>query len=216
MSVTGASPPQNNNTPVRELLQKSALLAVGLVGPPGAGKTSLVEATARQLRGKVRLGVITINPAAERDADRVSRYCSHVEAVCTARPDPTMILSVLKRFQLSKLDVLLMDLLATPDEIPHLGQDITVAVLSVGAGDDKAPLYADLLRNASALILNKADLQRHVMFDRGAFWADVHRINPELDLMEVSAFENRGVDRWLAWLDKRRLEKNPQGKPLEA
>jgi hydrogenase nickel incorporation protein HypB len=140
----------------------------------------------------------------------VSRYCEQVEAVCTARPDMSTILSVLPRFQLSKLDILLMDTMATMEEIPDLGQDITVAVLSVGAGDDKAPLYAELLRRADALILNKADLQRHVMFDKGAFWADVRRINPELVLMEVSAFENRGVDRWLAWLDRRRSEKKAQ------
>src|SRR5437660_1581863 len=66
-------------------LLKAPVLAVGLVGPTGAGKTSLAEVTARQLRGKARLGVIIVNPAAERDADRVSRYCDHVETVCAAR-----------------------------------------------------------------------------------------------------------------------------------
>ena len=215
MSTSGAPSPEHQVPLPRDILQKSPLLAVGLVGPPGAGKTSLVEATARQLRGKVRLGVITVNPAAERDADRVSRYCDQVEAVCTAHPDLDTILSILPRFQLSKLDVLLMDTMATIDEIPRLSQDITVAVLSVGAGDDKAPLYAALLRHADALILNKADLQRHVMFDRGAFWTDVRHINPDLDFMEVSAFENRGVDRWLAWLDKRRQEKLARHKSCE-
>jgi Ni2+-binding GTPase involved in maturation of urease and hydrogenase len=65
----------------RDLLARARVLAVALVGPPGAGKTALIEATARQLRGKARVAVVAMNPAAERDADRVSRYCEQAEAV---------------------------------------------------------------------------------------------------------------------------------------
>jgi len=212
MAATASEPKTSPSLP-RDVLAKSPLLAVGLVGPTGAGKTSLVEATARQLRGKARLGVITVNPAAERDADRVSRYCDQVEAVRTASADLDAIMSVLPRFNLDELDLLLMDAIAPLDGVPFFGQDITVAVLSVAAGDDKAPLYSDLLTHADALILNKCDLTRHVMFDRGVFGADVRKINADLDLMEVSTYENKGFDRWLSWLDRRRQIKNPNFRP---
>jgi len=214
MSIIHTPLPKIGAPPINPLL-KAPVLAVGLVGPTGAGKTSLVEVTARQLRGKARLGVIIVNPAAERDADRISRYCDHAETVCAARADLDVILPVLPRFDFNELDLLLMDVIAPLDGVPFFGQDATVAVLSVAAGDDKAPLYKDLLTQAQLLILNKADLQRHVMFDRGVFWGDVRRINPDLDLIEVSTYENRGVDRWLTWLDRRRQEKQTHYFPTE-
>jgi hydrogenase nickel incorporation protein HypB len=189
---------------------RAPLLAVGIVGPIGAGKTSLVEATARQLRGKARLGVIIVNPAAERDADRVSRYCDQVHAIRSATADLKLVQVVLPRFDLDGLDLLFIDAIAPLDGVPVFGQDITVAVLSVGAGDDKAVLYSDLLARADALILNKSDLQRHVTFDRGTFWADVRGINPDLELIELSTYENKGFDRWLSWLDRRRQQKDPR------
>jgi Ni2+-binding GTPase involved in maturation of urease and hydrogenase len=54
---------------------RSRVLTVAVVGPPGAGKTGLLEATAKELRGHTRVAVVTVNPAAERDAKRCARHC---------------------------------------------------------------------------------------------------------------------------------------------
>jgi hydrogenase nickel incorporation protein HypB len=197
----------------RAALQKSKLLPVAMVWPPGAGKTALIEATARQLRGHARVAVITVNPAAERDADRVSRYCEQVQAVKTAAPDAHALRAALMRIDLERTDVLFVESLGGIAGPPDLGQDVTVAVLAVSGGDDKAAEYASLLSQSEVLVLSKAELQRHVMFDRGAFRADVHRINPLAELMEVSAFENTGLSRWLAWLERRRQQKDPSLRP---
>jgi len=199
----------------REALQRSKVLAVALVGPPGAGKTALIEATARQLRGKAKVAVITVNPAADRDAERVWRYCEHVQAVKTAAPDACAVRPALQRIDMSHTDIVLIESLGGIGGAPDFGQDLTVTVLAVSGGDDKAAEYATLLSASQALVLSKAELQRHVMFDRGAFRADAHRINPEAELLEVSAFENTGLNRWLAWLERRRQEKNPAFRPSD-
>lgn len=190
-------------------LGKHNVLAVALVGPPGAGKTAILEATARQLRGKARIAVVAINPAAERDADRVSRYCDKVQAIKTSVPDAHAMRAALQGLNLKQIDILFIESLGGISGIPEFGQDATVTVLAVSGGDDKAAEYASLLTESQVLILSKSELQRHVMFDRGAFRADVRRINPLAELMEVSAFEGTGLSRWLAWLDRRRQQKDP-------
>lgn len=195
---------------------KHSVLTVALVGPPGAGKTAILEATARQLRGKARVAVITVNPAADRDADRVSRYCDQVEAIKTAVPDARAMRPALQRLNLDRTDILFIESLGGIIGAPDFGQDATVTVLAVSGGDDKAAEYASLLTESRVLILSKAELQRHVTFDRGAFRADVRRINPLAELMEISAFENTGLSRWLAWLDCRRQDKDPSYRPVAA
>jgi hydrogenase nickel incorporation protein HypB len=200
----------------RELLARARVLAVALVGPPGAGKTALIEATARQLRGKARVAVVAMNPAAERDADRVSRYCEQAEAVNTASPDAAVLRPALKRLDLDHLDIVFIESVGGITGVPDLGQDATVAVLSISGGDDKAAEYGRLLAGSPVLVLTKAELRRHVRFDRGIFRADLQRTNPAAELMEVSAFENTGLPRWLEWLDRRRQLKNPGYHPVPA
>ena len=197
----------------REELARVGVLAVALVGPPGAGKTALIEATARQLRGKARVAVIVANPAAERDVNRICRYCEQVEPVNTPTPDASHVRDALDRIDLTKTDVLFIESVGGITGAPNFGHDQTVTVLAVSGGDDKAMEYARLLAGSSVLLLRKAELQRHVMFDRGAFRADVRRINPEAEVIEVSAFENKGLNRWLTWLDRRRQEKDPTYQP---
>jgi hydrogenase nickel incorporation protein HypB len=199
----------------RALLKAANVLTVALVGPPGAGKTALIEATARQLRGHAHVAVITVNPAADRDANRVSRYCDQVQAVNTAAPDARAVRPVIQRLDLAKTDILFIESLGGIAGAPDFGQDFTVTVLSVAGGDDKAAEYASLLAKSQVLILSKSELRRHVMFDRGVFRADARRINPLAEMLEVSAFENTGLGRWLQWLDQRRQEKNPNYRPSD-
>lgn len=197
-----------------EKRRKSATLVVALVGPPGAGKTALLEATLRQLRGKARVAVVAVNPAAERDADRVSRYCQHSRAVTTATPDSPWVRAALGRIDLSRTDILFIESLGGIAGVPELGQDVTVTVLAVSGGDDKAAEYGQLLSRSPVLVLTKSDLKRHVRFDLGVFRADVRRINPEAELMEVSAFDNTGLNRWLSWIERQRQLKDPRHEPL--
>jgi hydrogenase nickel incorporation protein HypB len=83
-----------------------------------------------------------------------------------------------------------------------LGQDLTLAVFSVAAGDDKAAKHPALVRSADVVLLNKVDLLGRVPFDVAAFRNDVRRINERADVIEISGLHAQGIDRWVAWLRK--------------
>ena len=56
----------------REHCAAAGVLAVNLMGSPGAGKTAVLEATARRLAGRCRLGAIAGDLETDRDADEIS------------------------------------------------------------------------------------------------------------------------------------------------
>lgn len=184
-------------------------LIVALIGPPGSGKTALIEAAVQHLAHKLRVAVITINPAAHRDAERISHYCTQVEAIDSANPDASAISAALAKLHLDQIDLLLIESMGGLGGPPDLGQDHTVCVLSMSGGDDKAAEYSKLLAKSSAVILSKAELKQHVLFDRNIFRSDLKSINPKAELFEISAFGNTGMDLWIKWLLGRYEEKHP-------
>ena len=57
----------------REHFRERHVVAVNLMGSPGAGKTAVLEATARLLAGRARLGALAGDLATDNDADRLAR-----------------------------------------------------------------------------------------------------------------------------------------------
>src|SRR5262249_16821790 len=115
----------------------------------------------------------------------------------------------MERIKLAETDVVFIETLGGIAGTPDFGQDATVAVLAVSGGDDKAAEYAKLLSGSQALILTKSHLRPTLVFPPGAFRADLRRINPQAELIELSAFENTGLDRWSNWLEHARQQKDP-------
>jgi hydrogenase nickel incorporation protein HypB len=204
------------NSRAAESHPRSRVLTVAVIGPPGAGKTGLLEATARELRGKARVAVVTVNPAADRDAARCARHCVQAEAVKTATPNFREVGPALGRIDWANTDIVLIESLGGIGGAPDLGQDVTVTVLGLSGGDDKAAEYAGLLAASPVLILAKGDLRGHVDFDMKAFRADVRRINPLAEIIEVSSLDNSGIAKWAAWLEGKRRQKDPYYQPAES
>ena len=189
----------------RELIHKAKVFAVNVVGGPGCGKTSLIDATIQRLAPHVQVGVIACDIASHRDADRMIRHSEHVVQVNTGEhgiPTATDIRAALEWLSLEDIDILFIENVGTligAAEV-DLGHDATAAVFSVAGGDDKADKHADLVREAGVVVLNKTDLLPAVPFDLDAFRTDVRRLNLRAPICELSALKDDGMESWLAWL----------------
>ena len=198
---------------IRAALSRARVLAVRLIGPPGAGKTQLIQETLKHLPNARRVAVIAVNPAAGRDAARLHGAAGLVEHIDAPIPTAATIWRVLSAHDLTKFDIVLIECAGGLSALPDLGQDASVAVFGVSGGDDKAMEYAALLDRVGAVVLTKIDLRPVVKFDSRVFRADVERINPGAVLHEVSSLSGAGMFSWLHWLNERHAAKRLRDEP---
>jgi hydrogenase nickel incorporation protein HypB len=117
----------------------------------------------------------------------------------------THIRDALRWLNLKWLDLLLIEQVGTlaVANAPEVGQDASVTMFSVAAGDDKADKHPELVQAADAVVLSKVDLLPSVPFDLAAFRRDVARIKPGVELIELSSVKQEGLERWIKWLRSR-------------
>jgi hydrogenase nickel incorporation protein HypB len=80
-----------------------------------------------------------------------------------------------------------------------LGEAAKVAVLSVTEGEDKPLKYPDMFAAASLMLINKIDLLPHVNFDVPRCIEFARRVNPGIEVLQISATRGDGMDAWLDW-----------------
>jgi len=85
-----------------------------------------------------------------------------------------------------------------------LGEAAKVVVLSVTEGEDKPLKYPDMFRAARLLLLNKCDLLPHLSFDIELAESYARRVNPEIEIIRLSASSGEGMQEWLEWLERKR------------
>lgn len=193
----------------REHFTASGVLAVNLMGSPGAGKTAVLEATARMLEGNRRLGVITGDLATHRDAERLHAAgvpCVPITTGSACHLDATLVHRALHDFDWRALEFLVVENvgnLVCP-AVYDLGQAVNVVALSVTEGEDKPLKYPVMFRTADLVLLTKIDLLPYLDVRVEAIADALARVMPAAALLAVSARTGEGIDRWLLWLEARR------------
>jgi len=81
-----------------------------------------------------------------------------------------------------------------------LGEAAKVAILSVTEGEDKPLKYPDMFAAAQLMVLNKIDLLPHVSFNVARCKEYARRVNPGIQILELSATTGEGMGAWLDWL----------------
>lgn len=192
----------------RKIFKSHGLFVINLMSAPGAGKTSLIEATIDRLDG-FRIGVIEGDIAGTDDAERISRFNIPVVQINTGGAchlDANMINEVLSEMPLDDIDILIIENvgnLVCPAEF-KVGEDIKVMLLSITEGHDKPLKYPLMFKESSALLLNKVDLLPHVDVDINKIKRDTLSINPSISIFEISCKTGEGLEEWVRWLKGQR------------
>ena len=193
----------------RDHFRKAGVVAVNLMGSPGAGKTAVLEATAQQL-GERRLGALAGDLATENDATRLRGAGVTAESITTGSTchlDAAMVHRALHHFPWRGLDYLFIENvgnLVCP-AIYDLGQDANVVALSITEGEDKPLKYPVMFRRADLVLITKIDLLPHLPgIDVHRIGANLARVMPQPRYLTLSARTGEGVGLWIDWLMARR------------
>lgn len=200
----------------RQVLREYKIFTVNLLGSPGSGKTSLLEATLGMLKERLRPGVIEGDLSTDRDAARIAAVGAPVTQINTeggCHLDAKMIAKVLPGFNLPELDLLIIENvgnLVCPAAF-DLGEDLKAVVLSIAEGGDKPVKYPRTFLEAAAVVINKIDLLPYCDVDLEQLKKDILHINPGIRIFELSCRQKLGLEPWADWLAEKVRESKAYG-----
>lgn len=188
---------------------------LGVAGPVGTGKSSLIATACRALGEDLQLGVVTndiytdedarfLRAEGVLDADRIRAVetgaCPHT----AIRDDVTANLIAVETLELdhAPLDVVLVEsggdnLTATFS--PAL-VDAQIFVLDVAGGGDVARKGGPGIARADLLVINKTDLAPYVGVDVAAMVRDASAVRGERPVIGLSRTEPESVSALARWI----------------
>ena len=202
---------KNNQLAVynREQFAKQQQLVLNLVSSPGSGKTTLLTESLKRLHGNVPCAVIEGDQQTVNDAERIRATGTPAIQVNTGKGchlDAQMIRDAMQRLPLERNGILFIENvgnLVCPASF-DLGERHKVAVLSVTEGEDKPLKYPHMFAASSLMLLNKIDLLPYLQFDVEKCLDYARQVNPNIEILLVSATSGEGMDEWLNWLETQR------------
>ena len=185
------------------------VLRVGVGGPVGSGKTALVDALCRRLRGRFQIAVVTNDIYTKEDAQFLVRSgalpeerilgvetggCPHTAIREDASANLQAVEELQRRF--SPLDLVLVEsggdnLSATFS--PELS-DLTLYVIDVAAGDKIPRKGGPGITRSDLLIINKIDLAPHVGASLDVMDRDARKMRGDKPFAFTNIKSGEGVD----------------------
>ena len=186
----------------------SSVLRVGLGGPVGSGKTSLLDALCKTMRSEHEIAVVTNDIYTREDADFLVRSqalpASRIMGVETGgcphtaiREDASMNLAAIDKLQAqhAQLDVVFIEsggdnLAATFS--PELA-DLTLYIIDVAQGEEIPRKGGPGITRSDLLVINKTDLAPHVDVSLDVMRHDAARMRGDLPFLLTCVKSGEGV-----------------------
>ncbi|OEV29916.1 Ni/Fe hydrogenase formation protein [Streptomyces nanshensis] len=184
---------------LRAELTARGTTVVNLLSSPGSGKTALLEAELALAASRgVPVAALTADLATEHDAERLARAGVPVKQVLTdglCHLEAGMLGEQLEGWLPAGTRLLFVENvgnLVCPASY-DLGESLRVALASVTEGEDKPLKYPTAFGLAQLVIVTKDDIAEAAGFDEEAFRANVHQVNPGVDVVLTSARRGTGT-----------------------
>lgn len=190
---------------LREDLKKKGTFLLNLMSSPGAGKTTTLEKMLALLKDEFRIGVMEADIDSDVDASRIARtqvktVQLHTGGMCHLDADMTR--QGLEALGTEDVDLAILENvgnLVCPAEF-DTGAVMNAMILSVPEGDDKPLKYPLMFSICQVLLINKIDVLPFFDFDLEECIRRVRELNPDIEVIPISAKTGEGIDRWAEWL----------------
>ena len=192
---------------VREYLKEKKVFLVNLMGSPGSGKTSTLIRTINTLKNEYRIAVMEADVDSSVDAETIHQLGVRVIQLHTAglcHMDADMTARGLMKMGTDDLDLVFLENignLVCPAEF-DVGANKRVMILSVPEGDDKPLKYPLMFQVSDCMLINKTDTKAIFDFDEELCAERVHKLNPDMKIIPLSAKTGKGFEEWISWLRK--------------
>jgi hydrogenase nickel incorporation protein HypB len=194
----------------RDHFARQGIFCINLMGSPGAGKTAVLEATARAAGNPRAFAALAGDLATDNDAQRLAKAGIRSMAITTGQAchlDADMVHHALHHFDTKDVEYLFVENvgnLVCP-AVYDLGQNLNVVALSVTEGEDKPLKYPTMFMKADLVLLTKIDLLPVLDVNVAAIEDAIARVMPSPRVIKVSARQGTGIDAFHEWLASHRV-----------
>ena len=188
-----------------EFLAGNKKLCLNMISSPGSGKTTILTKTITELRGRITVGVIEGDIYTEIDAQRIRETKApavQIETKGSCHLSASQVAGALGKLPIDDIDLVIIENvgnLVCPTAF-ELGESAKIVVLSVPEGDDKPAKYPAIFAKSKAMLINKTDLLSAVDFDIDKAVGQAKKLNPAIEIFQVSAKTGQGFEPWCDWL----------------
>ena len=190
---------------LRAELKKDKVFLLNLMSSPGSGKTTTLRQTIAALKDEFRIGVMEADIDSDVDAATIEKTGAKVIQLHTGgmcHLDASMTRQGLEGLGVEDVDFAILENignLVCPAEF-DTGSSKNAMILSVPEGDDKPLKYPLMFSICDVLLINKIDVLPYFDFNLEACEKYVHRLNPNMKIIPISARTGEGIAEWADWL----------------